>query len=397
MITTYLAAGAPDIAATIKSWFDAIGPLGKYVGALVIFLIGSIVAKTLGKTVTKVTSGLDSKLSKYVGDSETSVSGLIGLLVRYVLLLFVIIFALDFAGLSQVTQPLNDLFGKFMGYIPNLVGAGIVGYLFFFLANVIKTILTNVLEAAKIDERLGFASGNAPVAKGLSTAAFALILLMGITAALNILKIDAISAPVQGIVDSVFAAIPNILVAVVVLGIGIFVASLVRDLITNLLSGIGADSYPERIGLNMPTEGSRSVSAMAGLLVFVSIVVIMAAAALEALKIEMLSGIAGKIVPGYFNVLLALLIIGVGLLAARYAYNALSGKSPLLAKIAKIAIIVVSAIAALNRSGIAPDITGAPYQAALTGLALALGLGGGIAFGLGGKDAVHQWLAKKNF
>ena len=174
MITTYLAAGAPDIAGTIKSWFDAIGPLGKYLGALVIFLIGSIVAKTLGKTTTNVTSGLDTKLSKYVGDGGTSVSSLIGLLVRYVLLLFVIIFALDFAGLSQVTQPLNDLFGKFMGYIPNLVGAGIVGYLFFFLANVIKTILSNVLEAAKIDERLGFASGNAPVAKGLSTAAFPL-------------------------------------------------------------------------------------------------------------------------------------------------------------------------------------------------------------------------------
>ena len=397
MITTYLAASGPDVAGTIKSWFDAIGPLGKYVAALLIFLVGNIVAKTLGKTVTKVTSGLDSKLSKYVGDSGTSVSSLIGLLVRYVLLLFVIIFALDFAGLSQVTQPLNDLFGKFMGYIPNLVGAGIVGYLFFFLANVIKTILSNVLEAAQVDERLGFASGDAPVAKSLSTAAFALILLMGITAALNILKIEAISEPVQSIVNSVFAAIPNILVAVVVLGIGIFVAGLVRDLITNLLSGIGADSYPERIGLTIPTEGPRSVSSMAGLLVFVSIIVIMASAALESLKIEMLSGVASKIVPGYFNVLLALLIIGVGLMAARYTYNALSGRSPLLAKVAKIAIIVVSAIAALNRSGIAPDVTGAPYQAALTGLALALGLGGGIAFGLGGKDAVHQWLAKKNF
>jgi hypothetical protein len=195
----------------------------------------------------------------------------------------------------------------------------------------------------------------------------------------------------------VFAAIPNILVAAAILGVGIFIAGLVRRIITNLLSGIGADSYPERIGLNMPTEGSRSVSALAGLLVFVSIVVIMGAAALESLQIEMLAGVAGKIVPGYFNVLLALLIIGAGLMAARYAFQALNGRSPLLAKVARIAIIVVSSIAALNCSGIAPDITGAPYQAALTGLALALGLGGGIAFGLGGKDAVHQWLAKKNF
>ena len=58
-------------------------------------------------------------------------------------------------------------------------------------------------------------------------------------------------------------------------------------------------------------------------------------------------------------------------------------------------LIGIASVAALNRSGIAPDITGAPYQAALTGLALALGLGGGIAFGLGGKDAVHRWLEKR--
>ena len=387
---------AADIAGTIQQWFAALGPIGKYVGALVIFIIGNIVTKVLGKTVSKASKPLDNKLSQYVGDSGTSISGLLGTLVRYVLLLFVIIFALDFAGLSQVTQPLNDLFGKLLGFIPNLVGAGIVGFLFYFLANIIKTILTSVMEAAKVDERLGFASGDAPVTKGLSTAAFALILLLGITSALTILGIKAVSEPVQGIIDSVFAAIPNILVAAVILGIGIFIAGLVKNLIVNLLQGIGVDTYPARIGLGLPTEGPKSVSSLAGTLIYVSIVVIMAASALEALKIEMLGDIAGSIVPGYFNVLLALLILGAGFMAARYVYNALIGKNALLAKIARIAIIVICAVAALSRSGIAPDITSAPYQAALTGLALALGLGGGIAFGLGGKDAVHNYLQKRN-
>lgn len=396
MITTHLLAiDAANIAGTVQQWFSALGPLGKYIGALLIFLIGNIVTKVIGKTVTKVTSGLDTKLSKYVGDAGTSVSGLLGTLCRYVLLLFVIIFALDFAGMSQVTQPLNDLFGKFVGFIPNLVGAGVVGYLFFFLANIIRTILSSVLEAAKIDERLGFVSGNAPLSKGLSTAAFALVLLLGISAASGFLKIDAISEPVQGIVDSVFAAVPFIIVASVLLAIGILVAVLVKKLITSLLQGIGVDSYPKRIGLEIPTDGPKSVSSLVGTLVFVSIIVIMASAALKALNIEMLGTVAESIVPGYFNVLLALLVLGAGLLAGRYVYQILADKNELLAKIARAAIIVIAAVAALNRSGIAPDVTGAPYQAVLTGLALALGLGGGIAFGLGGKDAVNRWLEKK--
>ena len=251
--------------------------------------------------------------------------------------------------------------------------------------------------AAKIDERLGFVSGNAPLSKGLATAAFAFILLIGVTAALGTLGIDAISKPVQGIVESVFSAVPKILLAAVVLGIGVIIAGLVKNLIVNLLQGIGADTLPARMGINLPTEGSKSLSAMVGSLVSISIIVIMAASALKALDIKMLGSIADSIVPGYFNVLLALLLIGAGIIGGKYVHGLLVQKNALLAKIAQAVIIVMTSVAALNRSGIAPDITGAPYQAALTGLALALGLGGGIAFGLGGKDAVHSWLEKRGY
>ena len=396
MNMTYLAAmDATEIAGTVKQWFEALGPIGKYIGALLIFFIGSMITKTIGKTVTKLTKGLDGKLAKYASDGGGTISGLLGTLVRYILLVFVIIFALDFAGMSEATKPLTDMLGKFFTFVPNIIGAGIVGYLFYFLANIVKMILTSLFGAAKIDERLGFVNGNAPLSKGISTAAFSLILLVGIASALTILKIDAISEPVQNVVDSLFSAVPNILLAVVLLAIGILIANLMKKFITNLLQGIGVDSYPERIGLNIPTEGSKSVSSVVGTLIFVSIIVIMASSALKVLDIEMLGDVADNLVPGYFNVLLALLILGAGLMAARYVYGLLATNNVLLAKIARIAIVVVASVAALSRSGIAPDVTSAPYQAALSGLALALGLGGGIAFGLGGKDAVQRWLEKR--
>ena len=99
----FAAAGGADIAVTIKQWFDAIGPLGKYLAALLIFIVGSIIAKIIGKTVGKASSGLDSKLSKYVGDEGTSASGLLGTLARYFFLLFVIIFALVSPAASSST------------------------------------------------------------------------------------------------------------------------------------------------------------------------------------------------------------------------------------------------------------------------------------------------------
>ncbi len=387
-----------DLSSQIMQWVGAAGPLAKYLGALLIFLIGKFIAKSIGKGIGSVASrsGIDQKLGEYVGDSETTPSKLIGTLVGYLLLLFVLIFALDFAGLTRVTQPLNDLLGNFLSIIPNLIGAGIVGFLFYVLAKVLSTIIHSLLQAVKADERLGLDTEKAPLANGLAAVVFSLMVLFGLAAALNVLGIEAISKPVAGIVASVTGAIPKIILASVLMAVGIFVAGLVRRLITNLLLGLNADQFPAKIGLSMPTEGNRSLSSVAGLLAFISVIVMMSASAIDALEIEILSNASKNIFSGYFNILLALVIVGVGLFAAKYAFNALADKNLILARVAKIGIIVISSVAALKRSGIAPEITSAPYQAMITAVALAIGLGGAIAIGLGGKDYVARYLDKKN-
>ena len=393
-IPTILAA---DISAQISQWVESAGPIAKYIGALLIFLIGKFVAKSIGKGIGKAASrsGLDDKLSKYLGDSNTSASGLIGTLVGLVLFLFVLIFALDFAGLSNATQPLNNLLGGFLNIIPNLVGAGIVAYITFILAKVIKEIILNVLQATRIDERLGMDSEKAPISNGAAGVAYGIIALAGLTAALGILGIDAITKPVSDIFNAILGAVPNILTAIVILTIGVFVAKIVRQILTNLLEGIGADSLPAKMGLNVPEEGSRSLSAVVGLIAFISIIVLMSASAIDALEISILSKASENIFSGYFNILGAIIIFGVGLMGSKYAYGALADKNLLLAKIAKIAIIVITGVAALQHSGIAQNITSAPYQALVTALGLALGLGGAIAIGLGGKDYVARFLEKK--
>jgi len=82
-------------------------------------------------------------------------------------------------------------------------------------------------------------------------------------------------------------------------------------------------------------------------------------------------------------------------LAARFAYDNLVEGNATLAKVAKYVIIVLSAVIALDRSGLAPDLTGLPYEVAIYALGVAFGIGGAIALGLGGREFVSRWLSKR--
>lgn len=379
------------------SWVGALGPAGKYIGALLIFFIGKFISKCLGRAATKgmKRSGIEKKLGQTAGSAGATISTLVGTLVYSVILLFVLIIALDFAGLSRITDPLNHLFGKFLGILPGLVSAAVIFFIGYFLAKVVRSILLNTLSAIKVDERLGMASGKAPIANGLSTAVFSLIILWVIPTALDVLGVKAIAEPIRGIVDSVVGSIEYIILATAIAGVGIFVASLGRRIVTNLLIGIGANNYPARIGLNIPTEGNRSVSSIAGLITFVSILIMAGTAALKELKIDILVSASENLFSGYFNVLLALLIFGAGLIIARFAHKSLVDKNVLFAQVARVGIVVVTSVTALKRSGIAPDITSAPYQALIIAIAVALGIGGAIALGLGSKEYIARWLEKR--
>ena len=87
--------------------------------------------------------------------------------------------------------------------------------------------------------------------------------------------------------------------------------------------------------------------------------------------------------------------MGVGILLSKYAYKNLADKNLTLAKVARVAILVIVTVVALDRTGLAPELTGLPYQFAIYALATAFGIGGAIAIGLGGKEYVARFLDRK--
>jgi len=125
------------------------------VGAIIVFVVGWIVASVLGKLIEKLIKsikvdqalekvGFNKKLGE-VGISET-VSEFIGGLVKWFLVLVFLMAATDILGLVQVTSFLNSI----IFYIPNVVVAVVVLAIAFLVGNFVYNVVKGSTRAAGV-------------------------------------------------------------------------------------------------------------------------------------------------------------------------------------------------------------------------------------------------------
>ena len=385
-----------DGAEAVKGVFNIFpAQLGNVLFALLVFLVLKFLAGIIKKILTKVLSktNLDEKIAAKIG-YKTDLSGMLITIIYLVALIFSAVIALDLADLNAASEPLRKMLDTMFEYLPKILAAGILLYILIFVIGIVKQLLSNVLETARIDERLGSTSGT-PVASAIVSAVCGLLILLVVPAVLDVLGIEAISEPISAITEKVTAAIPKLLVAGAIIGIGVLIGQIVSRIVTNVLKGAGADQLASKFGLTLPTEGKTSLSSLVGTIVLTSIGVIVIASALKELDIEILSTVATAIVPGFFKVLLAAIVLFAGLIGSKFAFNALKDSNKCLAQIVRAVILIVVTVVALDRAGIASELTNLPYQIALYALGFAGAVGGAIALGLGAKDYVANWLSKR--
>jgi hypothetical protein len=186
------------------------------------------------------------------------------------------------------------------------------------IATVLRMIITRVLnssvftrrvtETAQMDTR-----NRVSIGQTIGNVVYWLVFLLFLPAVLDALELQGILAPVAGMVDTILGALPNILGAMVVLAIGWLVARIIRQIITNLLAGIGIDRLGDRTGVNTRL-GEQSLSGIIGTIVFVLIMIPVVIAALNVLNIPAVSQPAANMLNQLLNALPA--IFGAFLLLA---------------------------------------------------------------------------------
>jgi hypothetical protein len=364
----------------------------KLIVAAIILVVAFIVAKLVSWALTK---GIDKiGLEKTETDAKPQLGKSVGMAGFWVIILFGLVAALDRLGMDQVTAPLRRMLDQIMLYVPQVIGAALIMAVFVIVAIVVRKATEAVLKFADdLPAKADMATGPVNISGITSTVLFAVLILFGIAAALSELGIEAISEPVGGLVDSILGAIPNIIVALIVLGLFMFIAKFVADLIRKTLPATGVDKAVAELGLLKGADGGMTATSIIASLAMFFIVLIGLVQAIALLNFAILSEYMDVILSMAAQIAFGAVIIFAGVFLAGLISRAMastgSGATDTAAAIVKWIIIGLSVILGISRMGLDP--TGGEFVlnvAEYLALGAAIGLAGAIAigFGWGGRE-----------
>lgn len=311
----------------------------------------------------------------------------------FVMLLFVpgIFSAL---GASTIATPILDMMRSIWSFLPNLLGAGIVLMLGNLVAKLIRQLLAPALKKANVDklqEKLGCETpSEVSLSETLAYLVYVLILIPVIIAALQVLKLDVLTAPATVMLQEILTYIPLVAAALFVASLGVVLGRLVSQIVTRLIAASGADEkVKEFIG---ETSYKFSLSGIVGSILNGVIVILFTVQGVNLLKLEILTKVGTAIIGYLPNILAAVLVMAaawIGSAAAQRAFEK-NGFTCCAAFIRGL-ILIIAGFMILSQLGIAVSIVNEAFIIILTGAALAFA----IAFGIGGADIVKKYLAKR--
>jgi hypothetical protein len=134
----------------------------------------------------------------------------------------------------------------------------------------------------------GGAKPTADVGERVGEVGYWLVWLLGLMAALTVLELTAIAAPLNDMVRGFLAYLPNVVGAVLIFVIGFALATIVRRMVEATVDAVELDRRLVDAGLTHTPRGP-GLTRLLGLLVFTLIIIPVAIAALDALAIQAIS------------------------------------------------------------------------------------------------------------
>lgn len=414
------------LAATVMAY------LPRILLALALAALAWIVATVVRSLINRALNAtrLDEKLSE--GADMPPVSATMGNVAYWLVLLLFLPAIVGVLQIDGLMTPLTLMTTDIMGMLPNIFVAVLIAVIGWIVAKVMRGLVSSLLASTGID-RFSAQHENTRDLK-LSqlggTLVFIVVIVPALIAALDALKITAISAPLTHMLDIMVSAIPGILAATAILLLAWFIGRFAAGLVARLLSSLGLDRLPERLGLGhvfarqpaaaqnselnaqaaesyAPANGNPapmppiaaqssagstpvSLSDFAGKL---ALFFIMLFATVEAADLVGFAGVRNLVetfIAFGADILLGLVIFVVGYWLANLAAGAIQRANPGnavgLSRIARFAILGLVIAMGLSAMGIADGIVNLAFALVLGALAIAFA----IAFGVGGRHAAGR-------
>jgi hypothetical protein len=374
--------------------------LPRLVAGTLLALLAWVVASALRGIVNKAleVSGLDERISTEAGMAPMRRS--VGNMLFWLVILLFLPAILGAYEISGMLAPVEAMVAKVLDLVPNVFAALVIGFVGWLVAKVLAGLVSNVLTAAGADRvgvRLGLAE-SVHLSRIAGTLVLIFVFVPALIAALDALKVEAISRPATDMLDQLLAAVPNIFAAVLILAVTYYVARFAAGLLSQLLASLGADGLPEKLGLGHLFSGRMQPSQLAGALVLFFAMLFATVEAANRLQFDQVRDVVTMFIGFGGDVLVGGAILVIGFWLANLAYQVIiraAGESQSgLARVAHLAILGLVIAMGLRAMGIADDIVNLAFALTFGAVAVAVAL----SFGLGGREAagrqMEYWLSK---
>jgi hypothetical protein len=283
---------------------------------------------------------------------------------------------------------------QLMNWGPKILIAILILIATWVVARAVKWVIQKAIDRTPALRKHMTGSPEETVGHQLGTIAKLIIWLVGIMAALQFLGLAQILAPINELVNEIFAFLPHLIAAGLIFFVGLVVARIVKRLTETVLIAANVDGLLARVGIGS-TEGTirtpaeavpsgaapgatrASIARAAGVLVYALIIIPVAIAALQAVEISSIAGPAtvmlNEILSAIPRVLAAALWIGIAFIAGRFLKSIIEAILPptgfddairstgvlpatafpsrIVANVAMIAIILAASIEATRQLG----------------------------------------------
>jgi len=214
---------------------------------------------------------------------------------------------------NSVLEALGPQLGP---YVPRVLGAAAILLLAWIAARMVRAAALRLAASRGLEQRLN-SPGLVPL---LAQILFWLVWLLALPALLGALELQGLLEPVNAMMARLLGAVPGVMGAVVVFGVGFLAARILRELVTGVLTAAGSERLAERLGVTSAL-GDKTLAGLVGSVVFALVLLPTLAAALQALGLEVVARPVGhlldKVVELIPKLISAAVIVTIGAVLGR--------------------------------------------------------------------------------
>ena len=357
-------------------------------GALLVLFIGWLIAKGIKAIVVRLLkkTSWDERLFK--GSSMGDTNDFLGNIFYYVIMIIVLLIVLEILGIDQVLTPLENMLNEFLAFIPNLIGAALIGFVGYLLAKFVSNLVNiggNVLD--KVVDKTGFKDTN-KLMNIVQKVVFIIIFIPFLIQAFNALELDAISGPANNILNGFVGLIGEIIIASLILIIFIWGGKYLADFLEGLFKSLGLDRTADKIHMQNLIGADQSLSKIIANILYFFLVFFGVITAVEILGLTQLTETLNQVLELTGQILFGLLILAIGNYISTLIYKTMtkSSNNTFIAGVVRWAALALFIAIALRTMGIANEIVELAFGLILGAIAVAVAL----SYGLGGRDAAGE-------